>query len=568
MTPAAAARAVRTPGGVFVPPFRLSYGGARFALFSRDFGVHTKGKWSGKPVEFEPWQLLDIASPLFERERDVFWTVPERAIRRGRLTVTEWRALAKWVEGVDPGSSLRIVREALVGLPRKNGKSLLAALVALYLLVADDEPGAEVYSAAADKKQAAIVFNQAKRIVELSPTLSRFVEIYRDSLVVPSLDAIYRVLSADAKLQEGLNPHGLVIDEIHAHPDLALYDTLLTAISEARDQPLALAITTAGPELRTNPAGELFVALAGARPKIRHGRVEPLKTKSKENFFYWTTVADADRFDPAGWKLANPASWVSIPWLLAQSRKPRPYAVFERYRLNRWVRVEGYLFPPGRWRGLIVDEPDLERGDGVIVTWDLGQFRDSTAVAVVRPGVREVLRRGKTKRVGKHRVYGWVAALHKDPRDPPPLAHRIVEGDGPIRIELLRNRVLALAKAYRILAVGGDPFKTEDLLEEFESMGFAGHVIRFDQTNSRMVPASERLYVDVMESYLEVPDDPVLEAQIEAAVARDVGGGRWRLDKSKALEPMDFAQALAMGVSLAENPEVVRSGRPSARRVA
>jgi phage terminase large subunit-like protein len=122
-------------------------------------------------------------------------------------------------------------------MPRKNGKSQLAAGIGLNLLVNDDEPGAEIYSAAADKEQARLVFAEAKRIREYSPFLMKHTRAYRDTIAVPETHSVYRVLSSDAITKHGLNPHGVILDEFHAQPNRELWD-VLTSAQGTRTQPL------------------------------------------------------------------------------------------------------------------------------------------------------------------------------------------------------------------------------------------------------------------------------------------------------------------------------------------
>jgi len=180
--------------------------------FFETFLHHSKGEWAGQPFELERWQCEDIIEPLFG-----------------------WKRL----------DGTRQYRTAYIEVPRKNGKSTLAAGIGLYLLFADNEPGAEIYSAATDREQAGIVFGEASRMVEQSPDLGRRAEIYRRSIVVPSTYSSYKVLSAEAYTKHGLNAHGVIVDELHAHQDRELVDTLVTATGSRR-QPLVVFITTAG----------------------------------------------------------------------------------------------------------------------------------------------------------------------------------------------------------------------------------------------------------------------------------------------------------------------------------
>ena len=142
----------------------------------------------------------------------------------------------------------RQFRTVYVEIGKKNGKSELAAAVALYLLYADVEPSAEVYSAAADRQQASIVFDVAKRMVEKTPALLKRSKIAAATkrIVNYSNAGFYQVLSAEVGTKHGLNVSGLVLDEVHAQPNRKLYDVLTKGSGDAREQPLYFLITTAG----------------------------------------------------------------------------------------------------------------------------------------------------------------------------------------------------------------------------------------------------------------------------------------------------------------------------------
>lgn len=175
---------------------------------------HTKGKWAGKPFTLLPWQEQIV--------RDLF--------------------------GVVKPDGKRQFRSAYVEIPKKNGKSELAAAIALYLLFADNEMSAEVYGAASDRQQASIVFDVAKQMVEMSPALMRRCKIMGATkrIVNYSNSGFYQVLSAEVGTKHGFNVSGLVFDEIHAQPNRKLYDVLTKGSGDAREQPLFFIITTAG----------------------------------------------------------------------------------------------------------------------------------------------------------------------------------------------------------------------------------------------------------------------------------------------------------------------------------
>ena len=185
----------------------------RAAAFIRSL-KHTKGTWHGKNFDLLPWQEKIV--------RDIFGTVKE--------------------------SGYRQYNTAYVEIPKKQGKSELAAAIALYLLAGDGEWGAEVYGCAADRQQASIVFDVACQMVEQCPALKKRIKpvMSQKRLVYAPLNSFYQVLSAESYTKHGLNVHGVVFDELHAQPNRALYDVMTHGSGDARKQPLFFLITTAG----------------------------------------------------------------------------------------------------------------------------------------------------------------------------------------------------------------------------------------------------------------------------------------------------------------------------------
>jgi phage terminase large subunit-like protein len=261
--------------------------------------VHSKGRFAGKPFTLADWQRQIVG--------DLFGTLNPDGTRR--------------------------YRTSLIELPRKNGKTQMAAALALYLLMADGEPGSEVYSAAADKDQARLVFGEAKRMLQASPLLAKQAQVFRDAIFIPETQSIYRALSSDAPTKHGLNPHGVVVDELHAHRDRELWDVLTTA-QGTRVQPLTVAITTAGYD-RTSVCYELHEY---AR-KVRAGIL------SDPTFYsvYYGASDDADWTSREVWRAANPAlgDFLSEPFLEVEFRQaselPARQNAFRQLYLNQWV---------------------------------------------------------------------------------------------------------------------------------------------------------------------------------------------------------------------------------------
>lgn len=180
--------------------------------FIENYCKHSKGKWGGKPVILELWQKAAIA------------------------------AIFGFIHKID---ETRKYREVLLVVARKNGKSTLSSAICLYLQVADQEPGAEIYAVATKEKQAKLVWEESKRMVKKSPVLRKLITPLVKELRGDYNDSTFIPLGADSEKLDGLNVHGASLDEIHAWKDKNLYDVIVDGTS-SREQPLTLMITTAG----------------------------------------------------------------------------------------------------------------------------------------------------------------------------------------------------------------------------------------------------------------------------------------------------------------------------------
>lgn len=263
---------------------------------------HTKGKWAGKRFWLLPWQEQII--------RDVFGIVDERGNRQ--------------------------FRTAYVEIGKKNGKSELAAAVALYLLFADNEPSAEVYGAAADRQQASIVFDVAHQMVQMTPALLKRCKIMAATKRIVNYGnaGFYQVLSAEVGTKHGLNVSGLVLDEVHAQPNRKLYDVLTKGSGDAREQPLFFLITTAGTD-KESICYEL------------HMKALDLLAGRKIDYTFYPVVYgltdEDDWHDEANWYKANPSLGQTIQIQRVRDAyqealdNPAEENVFKQLRLNMWV---------------------------------------------------------------------------------------------------------------------------------------------------------------------------------------------------------------------------------------
>jgi phage terminase large subunit-like protein len=292
-----------------------------------------------------------------------------------RLMLRDWqKELIRDLFAEDEDGTL-LHRTALVGMPRKNGKSALGSAMALWSLYLGDN-GGEVYSCAAEKEQARIVFSDAKRMVENNPDLMEMTKLYRDAIEVVSTGSIYRVLSAEAFSKEGLSPTFVVFDELHATPNRELFDVMALGMG-ARREPMLLSITTAG--VKTDSSGQDSTAynLYQYGQRVARGEVED------PSFFmaWWEAPAEAPYQDPKTWALANPAfgDLNAEEDFVAMARRT-PEAEFRTKRCNQWVSSINTWLPSDSWLPL-ANSQELDSEAEYILGFD-GSFNQDCTVIV------------------------------------------------------------------------------------------------------------------------------------------------------------------------------------------
>lgn len=449
--------------------------------------VFTKGRWEGQPFRLQGWQR-DVLNELFELE-------PAPADVR-RLTGREWR---------------RRYRRALIGIPKKNGKTELAAAVALYLLCGDNEPQPEGYVIANSDDQADLVFGAARFMAEHSPTLSRVTQCWSRQIVVPGTSGTLTRLSSKAKTKDGLNVSFVVSDETHEMDESGeqLHHTLSNGVA-ARLEPLVLDITTAGHDLDTF-CGRLY----------QHGtRVRAGEVDDRAFFFRWYGAPDgADYRDPAVWAAANPSYGITVlPEFWADQVTSKPEGLFRRYFLNQWTETETLWLPGGAWEGCYAPDVAPVEGRPALVGWDAARSNDSTAVMLwQRVGDRVVVRsriweRPVNAATGKP-VDGWKT----------PVAE-------------VMNHIRELATRYRVVAVGYDPWGIKESVQALEAEGLPMEEV--PQSNARIIPATGHFHELIVTGVLAHDGDPALARHMRNVVARETSSGI-RMDKGRARKPMD-----------------------------
>lgn len=493
--------------------------GERAVEFIERYCRHVDGKWAGAPFILPPWQRDGIVRPLFGQLRE-------------------------------DGS--RQYRTAFVALPRKNGKSTLIAALGLKLLFADGEPGAQIFSAAADKDQARIVFNSAWRMIEQSPALARRAKKYRvGTIEVEATGSVYRVLSADAYTKHGLNAHGVLFDELHAQPNRELWDVLTTSTG-ARRQPLVIAITTADYD-RPSICNELW----DYADQVQRGLID-----DPTMFAYIRSAPrDADWRDERVWKAANPAlgEFRSIEEMRELARRaghtPALQNTFRRLYLNQRTSQETRWLDLARWdetAGLVV--PSKLAGRPCYAGLDLASTTDIAALTLVFPmddGTYEAL------------WWFWLPAerlVERARRDRVPYDAWAAEGllqttaGNVIDYAAIRQTIEQLGRTYQIREIAYDRWGATQLSQELDAAGFT--VVPTGQGYASMSPPTKELMNLVLAKRLRHGGNPVARWMADNLVVRQDPAGNLKPDKEKSREKIDGMISLIMAIDRATRHKV------------
>jgi phage terminase large subunit-like protein len=404
-------------------------------------------------------------------------------------------------------------REFVALLPRGQGKTTLLAALALHHLLTVE--GAQVYCAASSRDQARVLFESAlafARDLDDEHVVIRHLELrYCEDPDEPKNFTRYmRVLAADAMRLHGLTPTLAIIDELHAHADDSVYLAMRTAMLKRPTSKLVV-ISTAGAGA-DSPLGRLRARALGQPSVSRTGAVTDAQGPQLR-YLEWSVAEDADVDDPKVVKKANPASWVTVAGLREQ-REAVPDLAYRRFHANQWTEREGHWLPPGAWQAC-EGEPVLEPGEDIWVGVDVGGERSASAVV-------------------------WVNAnLH--------VGVAIYHGDAGV-LDCV-DKVRELAGEFNVREVVFDPWRFGQGAQELEAEGIM--VNAFPQSDTRMVPASLRLYSAIVEQRLILPDNAELRQHAAAAIAKH-GRRGWRLDKPERAANIDAIVALAMAVEAAE----------------
>jgi len=526
-------------------PYRFDLARAeRFFRFAERL-KHYKGEWAGAPIVLQAYQRFRLGS-LFA------WVHRETGLRRFRTHYNE--------------------------LPRKQGKSLEAGIVALYVTFFDAEPGAEGYTIATKREQAKIVFNDAKKLV-LSSGLRSRIAVLTGNLSREVTAQKLEPLGADKDSTDGLNPHLIIVDEFHAQKDRGLIDVMETATG-ARREPVNFQITTAGDD-PMSPCGD----------QHDYGCKILDEVLEDETFFAFIAHADPEDIEGDRWlseetaRKANPNYGVSVKpedlRALATKARFMPSAAnaYKQKRLNVWINTSAPWLSLEGWRaGQTVAPWPAERlaRRKCWIGVDLSSKIDLAAVVAVFP-----------PRAGTRTwdVKAWCFTPEETLderalRDRAPYrrweeaGYLITNPGNRLDQSAIRDHLNAIDAEYDITQIGFDPWNAGNLEHELTADGF--EVIEIPQTMQQMSAAAKELEADVLDGLIDANANPLLTWMVSnAVVMKDNKDNIFPVKKKSrgridGIIAMCMARKLAMGYQAPDKPKyqiMVFGGAPSGARM-
>ena len=477
--------------------------------FFHELITHTKGHLAGQPFHLEPWEQAVVGNLFGWRQPDGY----------------------------------RRYREAFLFLPRKNGKSSLAAGIGIQVLTCDHEPGAEMYSCAADRDQARLVFAIAKRMVEQEELLAERCQVFTNAITLEEEGSSYQAVSSDASTKHGYNVHCAIIDELHAHKSRDLVDAMITGTA-SRKQPLILHVTTSDFD----------------RPSIcneKHDYASKVRDGVIADPSFLPVIYEAQRDDdwtsPEVWAKANPNFGVSVPeeYLERECRRAQESPVYENTfkRLHLNIRTEQAI----RWLQMdhwdycaTVPNQALLEGKQCFAGLDLSSTTDLSALVLAFPdedGGFDVLPffwvpgEGARQRERNDRVpyETWGAQGHLE----------LTQGN-VIDYDLIRRRINELSQRFHIREIAVDRWNSTQLQTQLDGDGL--EVVQYGQGFASMTDPTKALHKLVKGGKIRHGGHPVLRWNASNVVVDMDASENVRPNKAKSSERIDGIVALIMAI--------------------
>jgi phage terminase large subunit-like protein len=475
---------------------------------------HIKGKWAGGLIKLEPWQKFILCTVFGWKHRE---------------------------------THLRRFTKAYVEVPRKNAKSTTSSGVGLYMEAADEEPGAEVYSAATTRDQAKIVFNVAQQMARRTAGLRKHYGVTVGSHAITVLETAskFEALSADAGTLDGLNVHCGIIDELHAHKTRHVYDVIETATG-SRSQPLIWSITTAG----SNRTGICY--------EIRTYITKILDNRFEDDTYFGIiySIDDTDDWtDPAVWRKANPNFGISVNAddFTAKARKAQRTASalnnFLTKHLNVWVNADT------AWLDVRdIDKcanPDLTIDDfekqPCIWAGDLASKIDLAATVLL---FRRIVS-GKPHFYAFSKNYLPELAVEESDNSQYPgwvETERIVTTPGAIiDFEYIENDLKELRSRFQIVEVAYDPSQATQFSTRMAAEGFT--MVELVQNVKNLSEPMKELEAIIIDGRFHFDGDPVLSWALSNVVCHRDAKDHIYPRKERPENKIDPAVALIMAVA-------------------
>lgn len=516
--------AIKTPEpgevlrGARFDPERVDRVLAAFALLR-----HTKGRWAGRPLRPDPWQVAYKLAPVFG-----------------------------WVRRNDAGTWVRCISEAYFDEPRKNGKSTVCGGIGIYLACGDGEQGAEVLAAATTEKQAGFVFSPIKALAAKSPALKPHVRPLAKKILHPVSGSYFEVVSSVAEAAHGGNIHGAVVDELHLHPTGDLVEAIETGTG-SREQPLVVFITTADD-------GRPGTIYARKRRTVEQLAARII-TDTSVYGVVWCADESDDPFAEETWRKANPGYGISptAEYLRRKANKARndPAELGSFLRLHLGIRTKQttrYLTLPD-WDATagMVDEAAL-KGRRCHGGLDLASVEDIAALALAFPGedgsfdalwrfwLPEDRRHDLAKRTaGESEVWVREGFLRLTPGN-------VIDNDEVVA------RVLEDAETFDLRTVGYDRWGATDVVRRLGDGGV--DCVPLGQGYATMSPPLKETLRLVKSGVLRHGGNPVMRWMVDNLTVATDAAGNVKPDKSKAADKIDGVPAWAMALAecMAEEP--------------
>ena len=474
--------------------------------------THTKGELAKKPFILQEYQKEQIIKPLFG------WKNKEDNSRK--------------------------YRTAFIFLPRKNGKSTLAAAIILTLLYLDNEYGAEYYSAANDKEQAKIVYSVVADMVKNNPKLEQYVEIFKNSIVYNAQGSFYKAISRETSTKHGFNTSAFIYDELHGMRDDGtenLWQVLETSTG-SRKSPISIAITTAGFD-RFSACYRMYKYACD----VRDGILED------EQFLPVIFEADADDdiSDPKTWEKANPGLDVSLKqsYMEREAAKamnqPSYENIFRRLHLNQWTTSET------RW----INDSDIIACDGTISEevlintacyggLDLASVRDLTSFVLAwRIGEKIIFKHWTF--IPEDKYEGRTGG--KDGINYQQFADYLEITPGNVTdYSYVKAKIFEVCEKYNVQSIAFDRWNSSQLVIECIDEGLK--MSAFGMGYKSLSPAAKEIEAKVMSGDFIYFNDPVIRWQFGNVQLETDSASNIKPNKSKSADKIDTIMAMCMAI--------------------